>query len=95
LYGDTRNLYIYFRHSDLLSTTPWQPGAASGANWVKILFADPCPDNPPVAGDGCTNDPVAGEVGPLGVPYYASASGQALISAAGINPSYAYVPTGA
>jgi ABC-type phosphate transport system substrate-binding protein len=89
LYTDTRNLYIYFRASDLTSSTVWQPGAAAGANWVRTLFYDPCPDSPPVAGDGCTNDPIAGEVGPLGVPYYGSGAGQALISAAGINPTYA------
>ena len=87
LYTDTRNLYIYFRASDVTSGTAWQPG--STLNWVRTLFYNPCPDNPPVSGDGCTNDPIAGEVGPGGAPYYATASGQALISAAGITPSYA------
>jgi hypothetical protein len=86
LYTDTRNLYIYFRASDVTSTTTWQPGGT--LNWVQTLFYDPCPDNPPVSGDGCTNDPTAGEVGPGGVPYYATGAGQGLISAAGITPTY-------
>jgi ABC-type phosphate transport system substrate-binding protein len=89
LYDDTRNLYIYFRQSDLASTTPWQSGAAAGFNWVRALFYDPCPDNPPVAGDGCSNDPIAGEVGPFGAPYYATGAGQQLIASAGINATYA------
>jgi hypothetical protein len=87
LYNDNRNLYIYFRASDVTSATPWQPGGT--LNWVRTLFYNPCPDNPPVSGDGCTNDPLAGEVGPGGAPVYATASGQALISAAGIAPTYA------
>ena len=49
LYDDNRNLYIYFRHSDIganpatgnLPAGPWQPG--SKLNWVRTLFYNPCP----------------------------------------------------
>lgn len=87
LYNDNRNLYVYFRAADVTSGVAWQPGGT--LNWVRTLFYNPCHDNPPVAGDGCTSDPIAGEVGPGGAPYYATSFGQALISAAGIAPAYA------
>lgn len=91
LYNDDRGLYIYFRASDLSSGTKWQPG--STLNFVQTLFYNPCPTTNPAqfTADGCTSDPIAGEVGPGGAPYYATAAGQSLISAAGIAP--AYVPT--
>lgn len=87
IYNDNRNLYIYFRASDVTSNVAWQPGGT--LNWVRTLFYNPCPDSPPKAGDGCSSDPIAGEVGPGGAPFYATAAGQALISAAGVTPTYA------
>jgi hypothetical protein len=86
LFDVSRPLYIYFRSADVTSATPFQPGGK--LNWVRTLLYNPCPDNPPVAGDGCTN--VGGtEFGKGGAPYYDTAAGQALISAAGIAPTYA------
>lgn len=86
LFDVSRPLYIYFRVSDIDSAVPFQPGGT--LNWVRTLLYNPCPDNPPVAGDGCSN--VGGtEFGPGGAPYYDESFGQALISAAGINPTYA------
>jgi ABC-type phosphate transport system substrate-binding protein len=81
----TRPLYIYFRASDVTSSTVWQPG--STLNAVRTLFYNPCPDNPPVTGDGCTT--INGVTfGPGGAPYYASPTGQSLIAAAGVSPTY-------
>jgi ABC-type phosphate transport system substrate-binding protein len=35
----TRPLYIYFRHADITSTTPFQPG--SSLNWVRTMLYNP------------------------------------------------------
>ena len=35
----TRPLYIYFRHSDIASTKPFQPGLAT--NWVRTMLYNP------------------------------------------------------
>jgi hypothetical protein len=89
LYQDNRNLYIYFRDSDLASTTPFEPGGS--LNWLRTLFANPCTG----AGHttGCTT--VGGiTYGPGGPPYIAQSPGQALISAAGINPEYIFTVGG-
>jgi hypothetical protein len=40
LYTLTRPLYVYFRNSDIASTTPFQPGSTE--NWLNSLFYDPC-----------------------------------------------------
>ena len=92
LFDVNRPLFIYFRDADLNSTTKWQPG--SSLNAVRTLFYNPCPDNPPVAGDGCTagTGPFAGqEFGPGGAPFFATLGAQSDISAAGIIPQY--IPT--
>ncbi len=91
LFDISRPLYIYFRDADINSTQAFQPGGT--LNWVRTLLYNPCPDNPPVAGDGCTT--VGSQTfGPGGAPYYDSTAGQALISAAGISPTYAVTISG-
>jgi len=89
LFDVNRPLYIYFRDADVNSATKWQPG--STLNAVRTLFYNPCPDNPPVAGDGCIagTGPFTGiEFGPGGAPWFATLTAQADISAAGIIPAY-------
>ena len=44
-FSQSRNLYVYFRDSDITSATPWQPGSTE--NWLNTLLYDPCP-----TGDG-------------------------------------------
>lgn len=61
-----RPLYIYFRHADLASTKPFQPGTST--NWIKTMLYNP---------GGAT-------------PYICSGAGQALLSAAGIDPACNY-----
>jgi ABC-type phosphate transport system substrate-binding protein len=90
LFDVSRPLFIYFRDTDVSSATAFEPGGT--LNFVKTLFYNPCPDNPPIAGDGCTTKVVAGNsvnFGPGGAPFYATPGGQALVSAAGITPTYA------
>jgi ABC-type phosphate transport system substrate-binding protein len=89
LFDENRPLFVYFRNSDVNSTTDWQPG--STLNAIRTLFYNPCPDNPPVAGDGC----VAGtgidsglEFGPGGPPYFAQQEAWTDIAASGVNPEY-------
>jgi ABC-type phosphate transport system substrate-binding protein len=87
LWNITRPLYVYFRDSDVANTAPYgtdkpfQPG--STLNWVRTLFYNPCS-----AGQtGCVT--VGGtQYGPGGKPYIATTAGQALISDAGIAPTY-------
>jgi hypothetical protein len=85
LFDAIRPLYIYFRAADVTSATGWQPG--STLNPIRTLFYNPCPDNPPVAGDGCTT---VGSTtyGPGGPPWIATTAAQADIAAAGITPQY-------
>ena len=84
LFDISRPLYIYFRDSDVTSTTPWQPG--STLNAVRTLLYNPC-----LSGQtGCVT--IGGVTyGPGGQPYFATAAAQQDISAAGITP--VYVPT--
>ncbi|MBV9098442.1 MAG: hypothetical protein JO079_10335 [Frankiaceae bacterium] len=91
LFGINRPLYIYFRDADLAVTGPsssggWEPG--STLNLVRKLFYNPCSGTGHTT--GCVT--ISGTTyGPGGQPYFATAAGQALISAAGISPTY--VPT--
>ena len=39
LFDPTRTLYLYFRNTDIASTTPWQPGTTQ--NWLNALFYNP------------------------------------------------------
>jgi hypothetical protein len=80
--NDQRPLYIYFRDSDVNSTTAFEPG--STLNWVRSLFYNPC------SGAGHTTGCVTigtTTYGPGGVPFYQTSSGQALIAAAGVDPT--------
>jgi ABC-type phosphate transport system substrate-binding protein len=78
-------LYIYFRDSAVNSAGGWQPGGTLNA--VRTLFYNPCKDNPPVAGDGCTT--VDGQTfGPGGPPLFDTSMAQADLAAAGITPEY-------
>lgn len=81
LFDVPRPLYIYFRNSDVTSTTTWQPG--STLNAVRTLFYNPC-----LTGQtGCVT--INGVTyGPGGQPWFATTAAQADISAAGINPMY-------
>ena len=81
LFDISRPLFIYFRDSDVTSTTPWQPG--STLNAVRTLFYNPC-----LSGQtGCVT--IGGVTyGPGGQPFFATAGAQSDISAAGINPMY-------
>jgi ABC-type phosphate transport system substrate-binding protein len=81
LFDVIRPLYIYFRDSDVNSTTPWQPGGTLNA--VRTLFYNPCATGE----SGCTT--INGiTYGPGGPPFFATAAAQADIEAAGITPVY-------
>jgi hypothetical protein len=89
LWSISRSLYIYFRHNDINSSKAFQPG--STLNWVRTMLYNPC------SGAGHTTGCVTiggTTYGPGGAPYYATASAQALVSAAGVTPAYAYTPAG-
>ena len=91
-YSTTRDLLVYIRSADVNSLTPFQPGGS--LNWVRTLFYNPCPvaiGDPAFTADHCSIDPNTGiAYGAGGAPYYASASGQADIGAAGVLPKYAF-----
>ena len=94
-WSTTRNMYIYFRATDVDGTTVFQPGGTR--NWVRTLFANPCSGTtaggtPIVSGTNCTS---SNTYGPGGAPFIATAAGQALISSSGIVPSYTYSVSGA
>jgi hypothetical protein len=94
-WSSSRNMYLYFRAGDVNSTTIFQPGGTR--NWVRTLFANPCSGTtaggtPIVSGTNCTS---SNTYGPGGAPFIATAPGQALVSSAGIVPSYTYSVTGA
>ncbi len=94
-YKSTRNMYIYFRDADVNSSTAFQPGGTK--NWVRTLFYNPCSGitlngTAIVNGVNCTS---AGLYGPGGAPSVNTLSGQTLISASGIVPSYAFTVGGA
>jgi hypothetical protein len=89
LFNVTRSLYLYFRHADIASATPFQPGGA--LNWVRTMFYNPC------SGAGHTTGCVtigADTFGPGGAPYLATAGAQSTISASGITPTYTYNVSG-
>lgn len=78
-------LYLYFRHSDIGSTVPFEPGLT--ANWLNALFYNPCQ-----AGETC--DTQAGVTyGPGGPPYTDLAAGQGLLEDAGILPVNTDLPS--
>jgi hypothetical protein len=79
LFDPTRPLYIYFRNSDLTSTTDFQPG--SPENWLNALFYDPCPT-------GATNCQTIGGIsyGADGPPYIDTGAGQTDLEDAGVTP---------
>jgi hypothetical protein len=85
LFNINRPLYIYFRDVDVFNdTTVFQPGGT--LNWVRTLFYNPCQGTGHTT--GCTT--VGGiTYGPGGRPFVATSAGQALVSAAGISPTYA------
>ena len=93
IYTDQRNLFIYFRHSDINSPKAFQPG--SSLNWVRTMLYNPCPvavGNPAFASDGCSIDASNNPVGPGGDPYLDTAAGQQDISDAGVTANWAYTP---
>ena len=83
VFNVSRPLRIYFRDSDIHTTSPYGTTIPFEPNttldFVRALFYNPCS-----AGQtGCS-----GSFGPGGAPFFASSSGQALVSAAGISPTY-------
>jgi hypothetical protein len=90
VYTDNRPLFVYFRDADVSSSTAFEPG--STLNFVRTLFYNPCPGGVVTGTNGCSAATVAGNpevFGPGGAPFYATAAGQGLVSAAGITPNYA------
>jgi hypothetical protein len=88
----SRPLYVYFRATDVDSTTAWQPGGTE--NWVRVLFFNPC-DDAGFTTSACTGpvgDPT--EFGPGGAPYF-DAAGASQIALAGVTPAYTETPGGA
>jgi hypothetical protein len=77
LFNPTRTLFLYFRNSDITSTTGWQPGQKE--NWLNTLFYDPCE-----VGQTCTGP--GGIFGPAGAPYIQTGAGQTLLEDAGVTP---------
>ena len=78
LFDPTRTLYLYFRNSDITSTTPWQPGTTE--NWLNTLFYDPCESGQTCTGRGAI-------YGPDGAPYIQGA-GATLLADAGVTPRH-------
>jgi hypothetical protein len=85
LFDPTRQLFIYFRDSDITSTVPFQPGTTE--NWLNTLFYNPCL----TGGTGCSGGTTGTEYGPGGAPFIDQAGGQQLLTDAGVTP----VDTGA
>jgi hypothetical protein len=85
LFNPTRQLFIYFRDSDITSTVPFQPGTTQ--NWLNTLFYNPCL----TGGTGCSGGATGTEYGPGGAPFIDQAGGQQLLTDAGVTP----VDTGA
>ena len=84
LFDPSRNLYMYFRNSDLTSTKGFQPGSTE--NWLNTLFYDPC-----LSGQtGCvtlTNqEGQSVQYGPAGQPFIDSSQGYTTILDAGVTP---------
>ena len=77
LFDPTRTLYIYFRSTDVTSSTAWQPGTTE--NWLNTLFYDPCE-----SGQTCTGP--GGIYGPDGAPYIQTSAGDTLLEDAGVTP---------
>jgi hypothetical protein len=86
LYDPQRNLFIYFRDSDLYSTVGFQPGTSE--NWLNALFYDPCITGVStgcVANTGSTQCATT-MIGPNGQPFIDQAAGQVDLSDAGVSP---------
>lgn len=79
LFDSVRPLYIYFRASDLASTTPFQPGGT--LNWLRTLFYNPCATGE----SGCTTDSNGNTYGPGGAPYV-DGPGAPALEDAGVAP---------
>ncbi len=79
-----RDLYMYFRDSDINSTTPLEPGGS--VNWLRSLFYNPCQTGQ----TGCvtTTDPEGATVtyGPGGAPFIDTTAGFNDILQAGVSP---------
>ena len=93
LFGISRPLYLYFRHADIADVAPFgtdkplQPGGIR--NLVRELFYNPCSPGQ----TGCVTIGTT-QYGPGGKPFFATPAGQALVSAAGITPTYTYTANG-
>jgi hypothetical protein len=88
-----RPLYIYVKTADISSSAQFQAGI--NQNKIRATLANPCSGTSQQGHVYVANDPLCSTVGGVtygqgGQPYIATAAGQALISAAGINPSYSF-----
>ena len=88
-----RPLYIYVKTADISSPVQFQAGI--NQNKIRATLANPCSGTSQQGHVYVTNDPLCTTVlgvtyGQGGQPYIATSAGQALISAAGINPSYSF-----
>jgi PBP superfamily domain len=87
VFNVTRPLRIYFRDSDIHTTTPFGTNIPFEPNttldFVRALFYNPCSTGQ----TGCVTIGTT-TYGPGGQPFFAQSAGQSLVSAAGINPAY-------
>ncbi len=86
LFDVTRTLYLYFRNSDITSTTAWQPGTT--LNWLRTLFYNPCE----VGQSGCITSG-GSTYGSGGAPYIQQTAGQTDLEDAGVTPEATEVCT--
>jgi len=83
VFDQQRPLYLYFRNSDLTSTTKFQ--STSTLNWLETLFYNPC-SPAELSAHQCSLDPQGFETGPGGVPWIDQSAGQTALSDAGVTP---------
>ena len=89
----SRPLYIYVKTADISSSAQFQAGI--NQNKIRATLANPCSGTSQTGHVYVASDPLCSTVGGVtygqgGQPYIATSAGQALISAAGINPSYTF-----
>ena len=89
----SRPLYIYVKTADISSSAQFQAGI--NQNKIRATLANPCSGTSQTGHVYVASDPLCSTVGGVtygqgGQPYIATSAGQALISAAGINPGYTF-----
>lgn len=82
-----RNLFLYFRDSDIASTKTFQPGGSK--NWLNTLFYNPCTAAAQAAGTCVTSTDAEGasvQYGPGGAPDIDTSTGVQAMLDAGVTP---------